>query len=296
MKKIQWTRADYITLGRAVSDFNKKIKRLESEEIDYLPEQRDYKEVKENIKTRKELEKVLASLRSFKQKGAEELYKKSAEPITKWEYQETQKEIRAYKAKVRYQLKKLGESPKNLMGNGEEKTLKAELQRVKSLYKRKGKEYQELKKEIEFKNSYDYKYIKALYYQENFMNELKGLAEVNDDFQIVYDYFKGIKDPIGLFNIGQRSQAIQDFFDWYKKPEDYAGFNSKSELANYILKEYGIEAEIENQEKEKFTDKYDYVIIEDGKIIKRSNNLYSLIQAYNKLKKEGRNVIIYHLI
>lgn len=296
MKKIQWTKADYMTLGRAVSDFNKKIKRLESEEIDYLPEQRDYKEVKESIKTRKQLERVLASLRSFKQKGAEDLYKKSSEPITKWEYQETQKQIKSYKAKIRYQLKKLGESPKNLMGNGEEKTLKAELQRVKSLYKRKGEQYKELKKEIEFKASYDYKYIKALYYQENFMTELKELAKQSDEFQIVYDYFNSIKDPIRLFNIGQKSQAIQDFFDWYKQPENYAGFNSKEEVANYILKEYGVEAEIENQEKEKYTEKYNYVIIEDGKIIKRSNNLYSLIQAYNKMKKDGRNVIIYHLI
>lgn len=296
MKKIQWTRGDYITLGRAVSDFNKKIKRLESEEINYLPEQRDYKEVKENIKTRKELEKVLASLRSFKQKGAEELYKKSAEPITKWEYQQTQKEIRAYKAKIRYQLKKLGERPKNLMGDGKEKTLKAELQGVKSFYKRTGKEYQELKKKIEFKASHDYKYIKALYYQENFLKELEDLAKESDEFQIVYDYFKSIKDPIRMFKIGQRSQAIQDFFTWYKQPENYASFESKEELAEYILKEYGIEAEIENQEKEKFTEKYNYVIIEDGKIIKRSNNLYSLIQAYNKMKKDGRNVIIYHLI
>ena len=37
--KIKWQRADYITLGKAVSQFNKKINELQQEENkNYLPE------------------------------------------------------------------------------------------------------------------------------------------------------------------------------------------------------------------------------------------------------------------
>ena len=73
--KIRWQRGDYITLGKAVSQFNKKINELQKEESkDYLPDTLEYKEVKENITTRKELNRVINSLRRFKKEGAEDLY------------------------------------------------------------------------------------------------------------------------------------------------------------------------------------------------------------------------------
>ena len=42
--QIRWQRGDYVKLGRAVSDFNKKIQRLEQEQGNLgLPELIDYK-------------------------------------------------------------------------------------------------------------------------------------------------------------------------------------------------------------------------------------------------------------
>ena len=52
---IKWKKSDFITLGKAVSDFNKTIKKLEKEESNLiLPDVIDYKELKSDINTRKE--------------------------------------------------------------------------------------------------------------------------------------------------------------------------------------------------------------------------------------------------
>ena len=87
---IKWKQGDYISLGKAVSNFNKKINQLNAEEKKlYLPETINYQDVKKNIVTRSELNRVVNSLRRFSKEGAEDLYTtKAGEQITKWERKE----------------------------------------------------------------------------------------------------------------------------------------------------------------------------------------------------------------
>lgn len=88
--KIKWKQGDYISLGKAVSNFNKKIREIRNEENKlYLPSEISYKEAKENITTRAELNRLVNSLRRFQRQGAEDLYTTQAgEQITKWERRE----------------------------------------------------------------------------------------------------------------------------------------------------------------------------------------------------------------
>ena len=66
ISKIKWQQKDYVTLGKAVANFNKKINELNKEEKKlYLPDTITYKEVKENIVTRNELNRVIKSLKRF---------------------------------------------------------------------------------------------------------------------------------------------------------------------------------------------------------------------------------------
>ena len=91
--KIRWQQKDYLSLGKAVANFNKKINKLQSEEKKlYLPELKNYKDIKENIYTRSELNRVINSLKRFSKEGAEDLYvTKAGEHLTKWERQELRK-------------------------------------------------------------------------------------------------------------------------------------------------------------------------------------------------------------
>lgn len=109
--RIRWNRSDYARLGRAISDFNKKIKRLQAEEQrTYLPKELNYKEVKENIMTRNRLNQVINSLRRFKRENAEELVQNSeGQQMTRWENRENILNKRNAKLRIRARIRELAE-------------------------------------------------------------------------------------------------------------------------------------------------------------------------------------------
>jgi hypothetical protein len=88
--KIRWNRSDTATLSWAVRNYNKKIRELKTEENKlYLPEEISYKDIKENITTRRELNRNINSLKRFQREDAAELYVTQAgEQMTKWERRE----------------------------------------------------------------------------------------------------------------------------------------------------------------------------------------------------------------
>lgn len=107
--KIKWKKGDAIKLGKAIADFNKKINRLQAEEDAlYLPEKLNYTEEKENITTRRELNRKIASLKRFQKEGAEALYTtKAGEELTKWERSELEKEKRIAERRLQKELAEL---------------------------------------------------------------------------------------------------------------------------------------------------------------------------------------------
>lgn len=65
---IRWKQGDYIKLGKAVAEFNRKISKIQTEENKmYLPALEKYEWQKENIKTRREFNRVINSLKRFSQ-------------------------------------------------------------------------------------------------------------------------------------------------------------------------------------------------------------------------------------
>lgn len=108
--KIRWNRSDTATLSRAVRDFNKKVRELKTEENKlYLPDEISYKETKENITTRRELNRMINSLKRFKREGAEELYTTQAgEQMTKWERKELGIQSRTAIRRLNKELAELG--------------------------------------------------------------------------------------------------------------------------------------------------------------------------------------------
>lgn len=71
--RIRWKQGDYITLGKAVANFNRKINKLNAEEKKlYLPDTLNYEEEKMLITTRRQLNNLVNSLKRFSIEGAEE--------------------------------------------------------------------------------------------------------------------------------------------------------------------------------------------------------------------------------
>lgn len=242
---INWKRSDYITLGKAISKFNKKINELQSEENKlYLPDLINYKDIKENIKTRTELNRVVNSLRRFSKEGAEELYiTEAGEQITKWERKELGIMSRTAQKRLTQELKELNEPNKEgiskvQMGSLRQKEIEAQLKNLKKIEEKAGYEFERLKRRIEYLGTSDYTLKMSYVYRKNFMEQLENLKKNSPEFQRVYDYFNDIKNPIEFFNVTQRSDILSDFFLWYQVPENYGSFESKEDVANFIIKEY----------------------------------------------------------
>lgn len=245
---IKWKRTDYLKLGKAVADFNKKINRLQAEETkNYLPETMTYSEVKENITTRSELNRILNSLKRFSRKGAEELYTtKAGEEITRWERQELGIQSRTAQRRLRQELKQL-QLPNEQgfsrvqMGSMRQREIEAQLKNLQRIEEKTGYEFERLSRRIKMLGTSDYTLRKAYVFQENFMQELQRLSKSSPEFEKVYNYFSSIKNPISFFNETQKSDVLQDFFVWYQVPENYASFSNRDDLADYILKEYEVD-------------------------------------------------------
>lgn len=107
--KINWKRGDYISLGKAVSQFNQKIRKLQAEEKRlYLPNEINYQEAKENITTRAELNRLINSLKRFQREGAENLYTtKAGEEITVWERKELGIQSKIAQRRLQSEIKEL---------------------------------------------------------------------------------------------------------------------------------------------------------------------------------------------
>lgn len=108
--KIRWNRSDTATLSRAVREFNKKIRELKTEENKlYLPDEISYKETKENILTRRNLNATINSLKRFQKEGAENLYTtKAGEKMTKWERTELGIQARVAIRRLNKEYQELG--------------------------------------------------------------------------------------------------------------------------------------------------------------------------------------------
>ena len=140
--RIFWKHGDFVRLGRAVAQFNKKINELNREEKKlYLPETINYQEAKENITTRRELNRLINSLHRFQKEGAEDLYTTQAgETISNWERRELGIQSRIAQIRLNAELKKLNEATDNgysrvQMGSMRVREIEAQIKNLKQIDK-----------------------------------------------------------------------------------------------------------------------------------------------------------------
>lgn len=92
-RAIKWRRSDEQELKRVVKNFNAKLSRIMKKDpsiAEYLPPRVSYKELREGILSRQELNRELNSLKRFSQKGSEKIVtaKNTGLKVTAWEKKE----------------------------------------------------------------------------------------------------------------------------------------------------------------------------------------------------------------
>lgn len=256
---IKWQRKDYLSLGKAVANFNKKINELNKEEEKlYLPETLNYKDVKSKIYTRNELNRIINSLKRFSKEGAETpILTKGNQVITKWESQELGKQINIAKRGLKATIKQL-EMPfsfgysKAQMGSVEYREAQAnlrslekqaelikpsnlqkgirkselyketlgEIRNLKNLELKQSGEFTRLKERLKKYGSLDYKYMKATIFRENFEKAIEeGGLKNMENYSILEEKLSRIKNPITFYNFISKSNVFMDLFTYYD-PKD----------------------------------------------------------------------------
>lgn len=235
---IRWRKGDYIKLGQAVSRFNRLINELEIDERKYLPDLKDYQELKEHITTRKELNRIIKSLRRA---NIENLLStksfSSGEEISKWEFQELNKaKRRAFKNLEVERAMILSERPSIGMGEERLSEIKAIENSFKNLDTKTGTEFKRLKLRISSVGRSDYKLAKDKLFMENFYTALEGISNFQN-YELLKKELDKIKNPTKFYEFVNKSPILMDLFLWYKESDTlfYGAFQDNQEAFNSSL-------------------------------------------------------------
>ena len=235
---IRWKRGDYIKLGQAVSRFNKIINELDTDERNFLPELKDYKEIKEHITSRKELNRIIKSLRRV---DTENLLNTkildSGEEISKWEYQELNKaRRRAFRNLELERESILKDRPSIGMGDERLSEIHAIEQSFIDLENRTGKDLKRLKTRIFSVGRSDYKLSRDELFRRNFYTALEGISNFQN-YDVLKKELDKIKNPTKFYEFVKKSPVLMDLFLWYKESDSlfYGGFNDNEEAFNSTL-------------------------------------------------------------
>ena len=246
--KIRWKQGDYVKLGKAVAEFNKKINKLNAEENKlYLPDTIDYKEAKENITTRAELNRLVNSLRRFQKEGAEELYTTQAgEDITKWERRELGIQSRIAGTRLQRELKALNEPMESgfsraQMGSTRVREIEAQLKNLKQIETKSGYEFRALKRRIQKLGTSDYSMKKAITYRENYLKMLQENYSNYENYERFIFELDKIKNPQKFYEFISQNELLSDITYMYDLSGEGILGITDNEKFNFMLESIGID-------------------------------------------------------
>lgn len=229
---IRWTRSDYGKLSYAVRQFNKTVRELESLDKNVLPPEFTYKELKDTIYSRRELNRVLKSLRRFGRESQQKIVElPSGEGITKWELSELSKAQTRAIEQVQQQARGIIESDVNVMGDVEFKQLMRTKQSIEDLFNRTGSEFRRTAKRTLRWGKSDFELWRASVYRKNFMSALSEMANY-DNYDVLLKKLEKIENPIKFYEYVQQSDILSDLFLFYKDKataQTYGGFSINQE-------------------------------------------------------------------
>lgn len=251
---IRWKRSDYVKLGKAVANFNKRIRELDPNELKYLPSMKDYKEIKNEILSRKELNRIINALRRFDITGMEaKVTLPSGQQLTKWEYKEIRlARNRAIKLREKQKQDILEHNKFVGMGNEKISQYNMSIDYMKRLETMRGYDFKQAKALIEHLGTNQYDLYRAEVYRENFMNSLEEMSTY-DNYDLLKAKLESIDNPLKFYEFISKSETLKDLFQYYKDnatSKTYGGFASNQDAFNHALVELGITTDNEIEKRQ----------------------------------------------
>lgn len=226
--QISWKNVDNLSLGKAVANFNRKINKIKTEENKlYLPEEINFKDIKQNILTRRELNRVIKNLRSFNKEGAEELYQNDAgEEMTRWEKNIIKDEISRGIRRLNKELRSIDKT-KYPFETDVELNLKQRINNLKKFENLKGFDFKVLKKRAFNIGRMDYEMNRAINYQNNYIKTLERYSHF-DNYDLLIKELEKYKNPIRFFKLmkskGELTEDLTYVSDEYYTQQEFNKF------------------------------------------------------------------------
>lgn len=242
---IRWNRSDYSKLSYAVRQFNKTISRLEGIDKNVLPDEMSYKELRDTIYSRRELNRVIKSLRRFSTKESQQriITTKTGEEMTQWQLSELKKAQRRAISTIEDKAREIIEDDTNVMGDSEFKKLLRTKESIKDLFNRSGSEFKRTAGRTLSWGRSDYELWRAEIYRNNYMESLKHMSNY-DNYELLVQKLENIENPIKFYEFIQKSEILQDLFLYYNdnpQAQTYGGFTNNQEAFDTALfKQLGI--------------------------------------------------------
>lgn len=244
--QIKWKRGDLIKLGQAVSNFNKKINKLETEENKlYLPDTLSFKELKETIQTRQELNRQINSLKRFmNEDSTTKIILDSGAEITKWEYGELKKERKRAISRLKSELAEEIEQNKNYRAGfttAKQGIIEDTLVSLNKLTKTTGYEFKRVKERIHRQGRSDYSFWRQSIYRENYYKALEGIKNFKN-YNILRAKLDSIKNPNQFYEYIQKNDTLSDLFLYYRNGDGlvYGSFATNEEAFDTALEDLGL--------------------------------------------------------
>lgn len=240
---IRWTRSDYAKLSYAVRQFNKKVSELEALDMNVLPEEYQYKELRDSIYSRRELNRIIKSLRRFNKASQQRIVEApSGELLTQWELSELKKAQKRSQERIIKEMITISET-RNVIGNERMYELQRTKESIEDLFNRKGTEFRRTKERAKSWGKSDYELWRASIFRENFMNALEEMSTYKN-YDLLKQKLESIKNPIQFYNYVKKSDIISDLFLFYKDKataQTYGGFVDNQEAFDTaIFEQLGI--------------------------------------------------------
>ena len=250
---IRWTRSDYQKLSYAVRQFNKKISELEGLDENVLPEEYKYTDLRDSIYSRRELNRVIKSLRRFSKASQQRIVKtQSGQELTQWEFSELKKAQKRATLNITDLARDIVDSDVNVMGDVEFKKLSRTRESIEDLFNRTGTEFRRTRGRTRTWGKSDYELWRASIFRENFMNSLKEMSKYKN-YKLLRDKLESIENPISFYNYVSQSNILSDLFLFYKDKataQTYGGFVDNQEAFDTaIFDQLGINPQGEDLDK-----------------------------------------------
>lgn len=229
---IRWTRSDYAKLSYAVRQFNKKVSELEKMEGNVAPEEFDYSEVRDSIYSRRELNRVIKSLKRFSRESQQRIRTlPSGQQITQWELSELKKAQKRGVSRTSDKARMIIESDINVMGDKEFKQLVRTKESIEDLFNRVGSDFKRTAERTLTWGKTDYDLWRASIFRDNFMEALNEMSNYKN-YNLLKDKLNSIENPIQFYNYVRQSNILSDLFLFYKDKataQTYGGFTDNQE-------------------------------------------------------------------